>query len=112
MSLLIKWSLSQTLQYYIQIEDKRKSKQDEATLAYETSIKKYTEIRKLEKELKSLSSQVSAFQGDLEQKEEEKQGLIRARAKVDIDVKESEDKKNKEEARKVCLVLFEGYNKH
>lgn len=88
------------------MDEERRVQQEDATQAHEKSMKKYTEIRKLEKELKTLTSQLKAFQGDMEQREGEKQGLIRAKVKLDIDVKESEDKKGKEDARKVCNTAF------
>ena len=65
------------------------------------SMEKYAEIRRLEKEVKTLTAQLQTHRDERDLLDAEKQDLLRAKAKMDIDVGESRDKKKREADRVV-----------
>lgn len=73
-----------------------------ATTHHTEALRAYNEIRKMEKELKSLNAELQINNADKDQLDSNKQDVIRSKTKLEIDVLESTDKKSKEQDRVVC----------
>ncbi len=95
----------------MQIDDERGEMSLDATKHHEAALQTYAEIRKLEKQLKNLQNELQANKADKDQLDSEKQDLIRAKAKLEIDVTESKERHTKEVERVVyfqfCMFVLE-----
>jgi hypothetical protein len=90
--------------YTFQIDTERAEMSQYASVSHKISMDKYADIRKYEKEVKTLTAELQTHSDERDQLDAEKQDLLRAKAKIDIDVDESRDKKKREEDRVVCCV--------
>ena len=104
---LVKVSNANTLLYLLiltptpQLDLERSEMSQNASVSHKMSMEKYAEIRRLEKEVKTLTAQLQTHRDERDLLDAEKQDLLRAKAKMDIDVGESRDKKKREADRVV-----------
>jgi structural maintenance of chromosome 3 (chondroitin sulfate proteoglycan 6) len=93
--------LSQCIASLEEIEAERERKADSASAIHAQALQAHDSHRNVEKQIKAKENEILRALKEKELREEEKQDLIKDRAKLELDVKDGEAKIQRESATKV-----------
>jgi structural maintenance of chromosome 3 (chondroitin sulfate proteoglycan 6) len=93
--------LNQNITALEEIERERMQESDRASVIHAKATQAHDTLRSVEKEIKSISTEITQLSKDKEQVEEERQQAITERSKLELDVKDSQAKLQREMANQV-----------
>lgn len=102
--------LQQTLKELDTIEEERRSESTKANAIYESALSAREEVRDLDKQLKTTNQQLSTFTKERESTHQDKQDLIKEKAKLKLKVKDAQSKIDSYKQQQVILTYYFKFN--